>query len=213
MTRERRHRKNCNDPGDAHELTFCCYHGFPFLKAERTCRWLVQAIEVARRQLNFDLWAYVFMPDHVHLLLYPHTPVYDIGRILESIKRPIGIRAIAYLEERQSSWLARLTRRRGTRTERLFWQSGGGYDRNITSPRTLLAAIDYIHLNPVRKGLVEQAADWQWSSARYEGLSYGSNLRIPKLERLPAEFRAASNKVMAGRSTAGQASCVTRRVS
>jgi putative transposase len=30
-----------------------------------------------------------------------------------------------------------------------------------------VAAIDYIHLNPVRRGLVKRAVDWRWSSARY----------------------------------------------
>jgi hypothetical protein len=33
--------------------------------------------------------------------------------------------------------------------------------------------------------------DWQWSSARwYEGLPYDPNIRLPKLEKLPAEFLA-----------------------
>jgi putative transposase len=30
-----------------------------------------------------------------------------------------------------------------------------------------VAAIDYIHLNPVRRGLCERCTDWKWSSARY----------------------------------------------
>jgi putative transposase len=35
----------------------------------------------------------------------------------------------------------------------------------------LRAAIDYIHANPVRRGLVARAEDWEWSSARwYAGL-------------------------------------------
>ena len=79
------------------------------------------------------------MPDHVHLILYPYQEKYDIGRILESIKRPVGEKAIAYLRGIESPWLARLSRKRGSRVERLFWQSGGGYDRNITSPGTLLS--------------------------------------------------------------------------
>ena len=67
-------------------------------------------------------------------------------------------------------WLPRITRRRGQRVERLFWQSGGGFDRNVTEPRTLMAMIDDIHLNPVRRGLVERTSDWHWSSAGwYEG--------------------------------------------
>src|SRR5262249_48785979 len=52
-----------------------------------------------------------------------------------------------------------------------FWQPGGGYDRNITSAAALRAVIDYIHANPVRRGLVARAEDWEWSSARwYAGL-------------------------------------------
>jgi REP element-mobilizing transposase RayT len=52
-----------------------------------------------------------------------------------------------------------------------FWQPGGGYNRNLTSTAALRAAMDYIPANPVRRGLVARAEDWQWSSARwYAGL-------------------------------------------
>jgi hypothetical protein len=51
-----------------------------------------------------------------------------------------------------------------------FWQAGGGYDRNIEKHATLFQMIEYIHLNPVRRGLVKAATDWPWSSASwYEG--------------------------------------------
>jgi len=42
-----------------------------------------------------------------------------------------------------------------------------GYDRNITSPRTLLRMIDYLHENPLRKKLVADPQAWHWSSARH----------------------------------------------
>jgi hypothetical protein len=51
------HRRNFNLPGHAHELTFSCYRGFPFLKAERTSQWLVEAIEHARMEHHFAVWA------------------------------------------------------------------------------------------------------------------------------------------------------------
>src|SRR5262249_17301291 len=60
------------------------------------------------------------------------------------------------------------------RVERLFWQSGGGFVRNIVEPRTLMAMIDCIHMNPVRRGLVERPTDWKWSSAGwYAGVNRG----------------------------------------
>src|SRR5689334_1023452 len=93
-----------------------------------------------------------------------------MSAVLKAIKEPVGRRAMAYLGQHRPDWLPRLTRERGGRRERLFWQSGGGFDRNITEPRTLRSMIDYIHQNPVRRGLVERAADWAWSSAGwYEG--------------------------------------------
>ena len=65
----RTHRRNFNDPGHAHALTFSCYHRLQFLSGERTCQWLASSIENARQRLQFDLWAWVFMPDHVHLII------------------------------------------------------------------------------------------------------------------------------------------------
>ena len=64
-------------------------------------------------------------------------------------------------------WLTRITVREGKRTRRRFWQPGGGYDRNVVQFTTLQKMIDYIHMNPVRRGLVERPEDWHWSSARW----------------------------------------------
>jgi putative transposase len=163
----RTHRRNINEPGHAHVLTFTCYHGYKFLVAERTCQWLADSIESARRELEFALWAFVFMSEHAHLIIWPKQYRYDVSDIRREIKAPVGRQAIQYLAENSPEWLSRITRRRGKKTERLFWQSGGGYDRNITEPSTLKKEIDYIHMNPVRRGLVEHASAWRWSSAAW----------------------------------------------
>jgi putative transposase len=176
-----KHRRNINTPGDAHELTFSCYHRFPFLKAERTCAWLAQAIDAAREKYQFAVWAYVFMPDHAHVIVCPQEKVYDIALIRKAIKAPVASAAIEYMGNHAPDWLPKITRQRGRRTERLFWQSGGGYDRNIWSAEVLLDMIAYIHANPVRKGLVLRPADWKWSSAAwYQSLTPGP-LRLNKI--------------------------------
>ena len=86
----RRHRRAFNDVGHAHELTFSCYHQFPFLKADRTCQWFCDSVQTAREQLDFDLWAYVLMPEHVHLIIRPRQRVYEIAEILQAIKEPVA---------------------------------------------------------------------------------------------------------------------------
>jgi hypothetical protein len=55
--------------------------------------------------------------------------------------------------------------REGSQQRHRFWQPGGAYDRNITTPGALRAMIDYVHAHPVRRGLVARAEDWDWSSA------------------------------------------------
>ncbi len=162
---QRRHRKNINEPGHAHELTFSCYRRFPFLARDRVRQWLVDSIHQARNALEFDVWAWVFMPDHVHLIVCPRREQHDLAQIRRLIKEPVARKALAWLRHHSPEWLPKLERRRGSRIEHLFWQSGGGYDRNITTGATLLNMIAYIHENPVRKGFVERGCDWKWSSA------------------------------------------------
>ena len=94
-----------------------------------------------------------------------------MSRFLQAVKEPPARKALRYLEAHAPQWLSRLTVREGQRQRRRFWQPGGGYDRNITSVRTLRAMIAYIHANPVRRGLLTRTQDWEWSSARwYAGL-------------------------------------------
>jgi putative transposase len=64
---KRRHRYNA--AGEPRELTFSCYRRYAFLSRERTCAWFCEALEAARKKFGFQIWAYVLMPEHVHLLV------------------------------------------------------------------------------------------------------------------------------------------------
>lgn len=171
----RKLRRTYNTPGDAHEFTWSCYRRQPFLRNQKTCNWLVEAIDKARAKYDFELWAYVFMPNHVHLLIHPRQATYDAAVIKQAIKQSVSQKAVAHLKEYNPAGLERMkvVDKNGSFVYR-FWQDGGGYDRNLFSPKALLKAIDYIHNNPVRSGLVESALDWKWSSVRaYQGMDHG----------------------------------------
>jgi len=153
-----------NTAGDAHELTFSCYNNQPFLSAERICKYLIESIIFSREKHQFDLWAYVFMPNRVHLLICPVRPQYSISDILLSIKQPVSRKAINYLKNNNPAGLKYLATSQIHRPYR-FWQKGGGYDRNITKIQTIIDSVHYIHNNPVRKELVASADQWHYSSA------------------------------------------------
>ena len=90
--------------------------------------------------------AYCLMPNHVHLVLTPNGDG--------------GLRAA--LAEAHRRYTRRINFRYGWRGH--LWQ-----ERFFSFPMNevhLAAAVRYIELNPVRAGLVSQARDWKWSSAR-----------------------------------------------
>lgn len=173
-TLHRKTIKHYNVPGNAHFLTFSCYRRLPLLSKDRTRLWFLQALAEARNEHDFALWAWVLMPEHIHLLIYPKHPTSRIGKILASIKRPVGCKAIDYLEAHASPFLERLTVRNRNRIYRHFWQVGPGDDHDLYEPKAIHNAIQYIHDNPVRRKLVKTAEDWVWSSARdWAGLPMG----------------------------------------
>jgi putative transposase len=134
----RKLRRRYYEPGQAHELTFSCYHRYPFLNGDRTRRWFIEALDDARRKMRFELWAYVIMPEHVHVLIVPHELKPDIGSIVGTIKEPVARKAIRFLVEHSPQWLDRITVREGKRLRRRFWQAGGGYDRNVVEVATAM---------------------------------------------------------------------------
>ena len=180
---EPRPRKRCkrlNSPGDAHCLTFSCYQRLPLLRSPTLCSWLAEAIEAARAQHSFDLWGYVFMPQHVHVLLWPRENEYSISRILTAIKRPVAYKAIGQLKAKGHPLLRTLAVTDRSRAQYRLWQAGGGHDRNLRDPKAIHAALAYVHGNPVRRGLVESPVDWVWSSARDWHDLDGSPLRVDR---------------------------------
>jgi len=129
---------------------------------------LSQSIDRVLVQQRFWLIAFVYMPEHVHLLVFPVTSTARIERLLFAIKRPFSYRVKQYLEQNNSSLLQELTvQERPGKVVFRFWQEGPGYDRNLTSRAAVLSVIEYIHLNPVRRGLTVTPGQWQWSSWKH----------------------------------------------
>jgi putative transposase len=166
MSTQFKRRKRFNETGHAHELTFSCFRRQPFLTGDLARTWLVAAVQLARVKHSFDVWAYVFMPEHAHLLIWPKSPTYDISKIFATIKLPVTRRALHHVHMNAPEFLARMRDEQPNgEIHYRFWQRRGGYDRDSYEPTTIWNQIEYIHANPVRRGLCCRAVDWHWSSA------------------------------------------------
>ncbi len=171
MSDNRRTLKRYELPNHVRYLTCSCYGRLPLFKSDRVKDAFVDRLSFVRRQTDFALYAWVVMPEHFHLLLTPDLPDFTVTAILHALKRPFSKDVLARWRELNAPILSRITDAQGRPH---FWLGGGGYDRNITSREELYEKLNYIHNNPVRRGLVESVADWRWSSAawyeRHEGL-------------------------------------------
>jgi putative transposase len=108
----------------------------------------LEVIGEVRRDIGFELYAWVVMPDQVHLVLrVPDTST--LGRVMQFIKGRFANRYNQFC-----GW-------RGT-----IWQSRY-HARVLRNGRALNAAIGYVHANPVAGGLASSPEEFAWSSARH----------------------------------------------
>ncbi len=141
-------------PNHARFFTFSCDHRLPYFEDEEAKDIFAQQLFLTRARFGFKLHAWVIMPEHVHLLITPNLPEVTISKILMALKRPAATKLLRHFRASMSTPPQR------------FWQPGGGYDRNIYTQKAFNEKIQYIHMNPVHRELVQHPNDWAWSSSR-----------------------------------------------
>lgn len=137
--------KRYQSEGHDHFVTFSCYRRLPFLNNDHARTVFLDILEQTRKRHGFDVFGYVLMPEHVHLLLSEpkHQKLEDTFRVLKT-----------------------QTSRRLKNDRPQFWQDRY-YDFNVLTQRKFVEKLRYIHRNPVARGLVERPEDWPWSSYRH----------------------------------------------
>ena len=117
---------------------------------------LAGSIQSRRTQHQFLLTAWVFLPDHWHAILMPPYPG-TLSGVMESIK---------------VSSTRLINKLRGDRG--VLWQ-GRFFDRALRTVKEYHDKVEYIHLNPVKRGLVTKQEEWKWSSVH----DYTGTVRRP----------------------------------
>ena len=120
--------------------------GPTFLRQPAIAEVVVESIHIGAGLGHFDTHSWVVMPNHVHLLI---TPQIGVSRLLDSLKSATGRRANVLLN----------------RTGQPFWQNES-YDRLVRDDDEFRRLSRYIEHNPVKAGLVVNAEEFVFSSAR-----------------------------------------------
>ena len=136
---------------------------FTVVLAERPSKLLSEKIDRFRRiyrtiqqRRPFETIAICVLPDHVHALWALPEGDADFSGRWRAIKTEFSKSLPA--DEPRSPMMA-------SHGERGIWQRRY-WEHTIRDERDYAAHMDYTHFNPVKHGLVENAADWPFSSFR-----------------------------------------------
>ncbi|MGH7132926.1 MAG: transposase [Phycisphaerales bacterium] len=129
----RKRMKRWEIPGNIRFITFSCQRRLPLLTNPAICRLFVEAMTDTRRRLGVEIFAWVIMPEHVHMLMRPAGAA-TLDRALLAIKLSVAQRVIARWRELQAPILERTRQPDGAPR---FWQKGGGFDRNVRDTAAL----------------------------------------------------------------------------
>ena len=143
----------------AHFITFSCHQRRRLLDEDHPKRLLLGELNGQLKRQSAKCVGFVIMPEHVHAIIW--FPVPDqLSRFLHGWKRLSSYRIREWYRENNASYFRELDM--GNK----FW-TAKYFSFEIYSEKKLREKLEYMHLNPVRRGLVERALDWKWSSARW----------------------------------------------
>jgi REP element-mobilizing transposase RayT len=155
---------------------------YPYFVTWTVVDWLPLFAESAYRQIVLDslsylrtnkctqLNAFVVMSTHVHAMLWPEDGI-NLSDVTRDFKR-FTSREISREAKRQDAKEfirifenARKENRAQDVSSYQVWQEGS-HPEAIFTEKFARQKLDYIHLNPVRAGMVKTADEWGYSSAR-----------------------------------------------
>ncbi len=146
--------------GHLHFITFTCYRRLPLLRSIRAKNAFVQILGETRDRYGFSLVGYEVMPEHIHLLMSEPakgTP----STVIQVLKQRVSRRLRR--KKRKAAGQLNLAFEDGVDALPCFWQRRF-YDFNVWSLRKKVEKLHYMHMNPLKRKLVNHPRDWPWSS-------------------------------------------------
>jgi len=170
-----------------HYITFTVVGWIDVFSKEEYRKIIIDSLIYCQKEKGLVVNAYVIMSNHIHLICYTKEPflLSDFVRDFKKFTSKSIIESIqSNTSESRKGWMLRLFAyyakyNKNNKTYQ-FWQQDS-YPIELQSPRWINQKLAYIHLNPVRSGLVNNAEDYLYSSAGAY-LGKGSFVDIELLE-------------------------------
>ena len=146
-------------------ITVTTVNWLPLFGNMEIARIVLDSLRFLMAKQRLILHAYVIMENHLHLVAGSE----DLSRVIGDFKSFTARKCIDYYKEQHIDFvldqLASLKMKTKVDREYQFWQEGS-HPQRIMDEAMLRQKIDYIHYNPVRRGYIDLAEQWRYSSAR-----------------------------------------------
>ncbi len=158
------------DQNYAYFVTWTIVDWLPLFSESCYRQIVLDSLEYLRTNKHTQLNAFVIMPTHAHAILWPDYGI-NLSDVTRDFKR-FTSRALSAETTHQgvSEFIetfekARIENRAQDVSKYQVWQEGS-HPEAIFTETFARQKMDYIHMNPVRAGLVKTADEWPYSSAR-----------------------------------------------
>jgi REP element-mobilizing transposase RayT len=144
---------------------------------------IIESLDYCIKNKGMILYGYVIMSNHIHLIIQSQDgKLSDLIRDFKKFTAKDILEKIQVVPESRKEWMLerfKLAAEKHTRNKNYqFWQYGN-HPEEIYTNKFMWSKLDYIHLNPVRAGLVEKASQYIYSSAS----NYINDTGLLKIEK------------------------------
>lgn len=155
---QQKHYKNCAECGTVF-ITTTVLDFAPIFANLKLADQMVASLLSDCRHYRANLWAFVVMPTHIHLLLDLPSEV-NVSKLMQMIKRNASRRLLPLLTNTEHQMF---DLQRGLNRSQIW--TAGFRSVQVRTREDFAVKSDYIYWNPVKKGLSQGLEDYRWSSA------------------------------------------------
>jgi REP element-mobilizing transposase RayT len=163
------------DPGAPYFVTFQIVDWVDLFTRQVYRDIFLDSLSFCRIHKGLQVYGYVVMSNHVHLILRASAEnLPAVVRDLKKFTSATMLKTITQTPESRREWLLNrfaFAARKHTRNSTYQLWTHENHAILLSEPEFARQKLNYVHLNPVRAGLVEKPEDYLYSSARnYAGL-------------------------------------------
>jgi REP element-mobilizing transposase RayT len=159
-----RTRYRINTPQLAHFVTSTIVEWLPIFTTHARCDIIVHALLYCRAHKGLNIFGWVILDNHFHAILV--AP--DLSRTITDLKKFTAREILALLQRDRCEWLLNQLRyfraKHKAASVHQVWQEGA-HPQAIRTDEMMMQKLEYLHNNPIKRGLVASPEHWRYSSA------------------------------------------------